>query len=165
MNKFIDYLNKVERFLAIIFMGVMSVLVIFDVFSREVFNQGIPWAQKSAVYLMIWGGFIGAIMVSNSATHLRPEVADKLWARFKNGPELFVRVQNFFMFVFAVIFFYVSIQYVKESFEFGDKSVVLNVPLWMLQLIIPYTFLSMSLRNIYFFMNPKKQIELKKEYA
>ena len=163
MEKLINFLNRFEKYLAIIFMGLMTVLVICDVLSREVFNKGIPWAQKSAVYFMIWGGFIGAIMVANKAQHLRPEIADKLWG--EKGKFLFVRIQNLFMFIFCAVFTFVAVQYVKESFSFGDKSVVLQVPLWVLQLVIPYTFASLGIRNIYFFMNPAKQLELKKEYA
>jgi TRAP-type C4-dicarboxylate transport system permease small subunit len=102
-------------------------------------------------------------MVANKAQHLRPEIADKLWG--EKGKYIFVRIQNLFMFIFCAVFTYVAIQYVSESFEFGDKSVVLQVPLWVLQLVIPYTFASLGIRNIYFFLNPAKQLELKKEYA
>jgi TRAP-type C4-dicarboxylate transport system permease small subunit len=160
MIAFIKVLGSIERLMATIFMGVMTLLVIFDVFSREVMNQGIPWAQKSAVYLMIWGGFLGAISISEKASHLRPEIADKLWGKKQ---WLFVRFQNIVTIIFCVIFVIASVNYVGESFEFGDKSVVLKVPLWILQLIIPYTFASMALRNIYFLFNPAKQLEIKKE--
>lgn len=144
-------------------MGLMTILVIFDVGSREIFNKGLPWAQKSAVFLMIWGGFIGAIMVADKASHLRPEVADKIWG--EKGKLLFIRVQNLFMLIFCSTFVYTAIKYVAESYSFGDKSVVLQVPLWTLQLIIPYTFASMAIRNIFFIFNPKKQLEIKKEIA
>lgn len=160
MKSFIDILGRVERILAALFMGAMTILVVFDVGSREIFNQGIPWAQKTAVYFMIWGGFLGAVMVSEKASHLRPEVADKLWSK---KPELFVRIQNLITLVFCFTFTYASISYVAESLEFGDKSVVLQVPLWVLQLIIPYTFLSMGLRNLYFLFRPNEQLQIKKE--
>lgn len=162
MIGFIKVLGSIERLMATIFMGAMTLLVIFDVFSREVMNQGIPWAQKSAVYLMIWGGFLGAVMIAEKAGHLRPEIADKLWGKKQ---WLFIRFQNLITTIFCAVFVYASIGYVAESFEFGDKSVVLRVPLWTLQLIIPYTFSSIALRNIYFFFNPAKQLEIKKELA
>lgn len=144
-------------------MGIMTVLVIMDVLSREIMNEGIPWAQKAAVYLMIWGGFIGAILVTEKAGHLRPEVADKLWG--EKGKLIFVRVQNLVMLILSAVFSYYAFLYVQESFSFGDKSIVLQVPLWTLQLIIPYTFISMGLRNIFFLMNPDEQLKLKKEFS
>lgn len=160
MIGFIKVLGSIERFMATLFIGAMTLLVIFDVFSREVLNQGIPWAQKSAVYLMIWGGFLGAVMISEKAGHLRPEVADPIWGKKQ---WLFVRVQNFITILFCSFFLYASYKYVGESIQFGDKSVVLKVPLWTLQLIIPYTFTSMGIRNIYFLFNPARQLEIKKE--
>ena len=45
MIGFIKVLGSIERMIATIFMGAMTLLVIFDVFSREILNQGIPWAQ------------------------------------------------------------------------------------------------------------------------
>jgi C4-dicarboxylate transporter DctQ subunit len=163
MKKIIETLSKIEKKMAALFIGIMTILIIFDVLSREIFNKGIPWAQKSAVYLMIWGGFIGAILVAEKAAHLRPEVADKIWG--EKGKFHFVRIQNFIMMIFCGIFLYYSYLYVAESYSFGDKSVVLQVPLWVLQLVIPYTFFSMSLRNIYFIFNPNEQLLLKKEFG
>ncbi len=163
MKKLINIISYVEKRVAALCMAVMTVLIIFDVLSREIFNKGIPWAQKSAVYLMIWGGFIGAILVAEKAAHLRPEVADKLWG--ENRKALFIRVQNFVMLIFCGVFLFYSYKYVAESLSFGDKSVVLQVPLWFLQLVIPYTFFSMALRNIYFIFNPDEQLLLKKEFS
>lgn len=160
MISLIKVLGSIERLMATIFIGLMTLLVILDVFSREILNQGIPWAQKSAVYLMIWGGFLGAIMISEKAGHLRPEVADKLWGKKQ---WLYIRFQNIVTIIFCFVFLYASVGYVSESIEFGDKSVVLRVPLWVLQLIIPYTFASMAIRNIYFLFNPAKQLEIKKD--
>lgn len=161
MKKLIDILSKIERNFAKLFMGLMTSLVIFDVISREVFNTGLPWAQKSAVYLMIWSGFLGAIMVSEKASHLRPEVADKLWG--EKGKFLFVRIQNFVSIIFCIIFINASLKYVGQSIEFGDKSVVLDVPLWVLQIIIPYMFFSISVRHLYFLLFPNEQLIIEKE--
>ena len=161
MKEVITILSMVEKNIAKVFMGLMTALVIFDVISREIFNTGLPWAQKSAVYLMIWSGFLGAIMISEKAAHLRPEVADKIWG--EKGKILFVRIQNLVSILFCSFFMFASYRYVSQSFEFGDKSVVLDIPLWILQLIIPYMFFSILLRHLYFLLNPNEQLAIKKE--
>jgi TRAP-type C4-dicarboxylate transport system permease small subunit len=160
MRSFLNWLSKAERIVALSCMGLMTLLVICDVTSRELFNQGLPWAQKTAVYFMIWGGFLGACLVTQKASHLRPEIADKLWSK---SPLLFVRIQNIVSLFFCMVFCYAAFLYVAESREFGDKSVVLGVSLWLLQLIIPYTFLSMSLRHLFYLMHPSEQLKLEKE--
>lgn len=163
MKKFLEVLTKIEGMIAGVFIALLSIFVILDVFSREVLNQGLPWAQKSAVYLMIWAGFLGASLIAQKAGHLRPEIADKLWG--EKRAHHFVRVQNILMIIFCIFFFKASASYVVESYEFGDKSVVLRVGLWILQLVIPYTFLSMGIRSLYYLINPAEQLKHKKEFS
>lgn len=160
MKKVVDFLTNIESFLAGSFICFLTIFVVFDIGAREIFEKGLPWAQKSAVYLMIWAGFLGAILVSHKASHLRPEIADKLWSKF---PRAFVRVQNFITLALLLFFFSYAFNYVKETQSFGDKSVILGVKLWILQLIIPYTLLSMSLRHLFFIIYPDEQLSLKKE--
>jgi C4-dicarboxylate transporter DctQ subunit len=162
MKKFLNVLSKIEGWMAIICAGSMTFLVILDVIARELFNSGFPWAQKGAVFLMIWAGYLGAIIVSSKAAHLRPEIGDKVWGEKKQ--ELFVRVQNLVTLAFCSIFTYGAIRYVIESREFGDKSVVTGISLWILQLVIPYTFASMAIRNLYYLVNPKEQLSLEKGF-
>lgn len=160
MKRFIDILTSIEKSLAALFIFLMTFFVLMDIGSREIFERGIPWAQKSAVYLMIWSGFLGAILVSSKASHLRPEIADKLW---KNHLSLFVRIQNFILLVFLIGFSYFAFSYVSETKEFGDKSVILGVKLWLLQIIIPYALFSMGIRSLYFLIYPTDQLKIEKE--
>ena len=52
---------------------------------------------------------------------------------------------------------YYSILYVLESKEFADRNVIIDVAMWVLQLIIPYAFASMSLRYLYFIFFPREK--------
>ena len=101
MNRILSKLTKIEDILASSFIAIMTVLVIVDVLMREILQTGLPWAQKAAVYLMIWAGFLGAVLVSSKAGHLRPEVGDKLWSK---KPLIFIRVQNFLTLSFTLFF-------------------------------------------------------------
>ena len=165
LSSFLLKLSFVEGWLAIISVTAMTLLVVLDVFARELFNSGFPWAQKGAVFLMIWAGYLGAILVSSKASHLRPQIADKLWLKIgKDSGELwFVRIQNLVTLLFCIMFSYAAFNYVIDSHDLGDKSVVTGIPLWVLQLVIPYTFFSMAIRNIYFLLYPKEQLLMDKE--
>jgi TRAP-type C4-dicarboxylate transport system permease small subunit len=152
MKKFLDHLTQIERIACAIMVAILTILVIGDVFSRELFKIGIPWAQKSAVYLMVWSGFIGAILMAHKAEHLRPEMGDKLW---KGSMRLIAyRIQQLIVLIFCLGATYYSYQYVVESKELADVNVILGIPMWYLQVILPYTFASMSLRYLYFLINP-----------
>jgi TRAP-type C4-dicarboxylate transport system permease small subunit len=153
--KTLDVLTKIEKFIASIFIFALTILVLVDVGAREIAETGIPWAQKSAVYMMIWAGFLGAVLVTHKVEHLRPEVADKLW---KGKSKIWsMRIQNLLVFIFCLMMLQASIKYVLESKEFGDENIIINMPMWILQLVIPYCFLSMSLRYFYFIFSPKEK--------
>ena len=152
---FLDRLTKIEKMFASILVFILTVFVVLDVGSRELFKTGIPWAQKGAVYLMIWVGFLGAVIVTHKVEHLRPEIADKLWKGKLKG--VYLRVNNFLIFCFTSSMFYYSLLYVTESRGFGDRNVVIDMPMWLLQAVIPYCFLSMSLRYAYFIFFPREK--------
>ena len=153
--RILDYLTKVERLFAALLVVILTAFVVIDVGARELFKTGIPWAQKGAVYLMIWTGFLGAIIVTQKVEHLRPEVADKLWKGKWKG--LYLRFHNFLILIFTLTMAYYSYGYVMESKDFGDRNVIIDMPMWLLQLIIPYTFSSMSLRYLYFIFFPREK--------
>jgi TRAP-type C4-dicarboxylate transport system permease small subunit len=155
MDKVLGVLTVVEKIIASVLVFVLTVFVVMDVAAREIYQTGIPWAQKGAVYMMIWAGFIGAILVTQKVEHLRPEIADKFWTG-KLKP-FYLRMQNFFIFCFTSSMAYYSILYVLESKEFGDKNVILDISMWILQIVIPYAFTSMSLRYLYFIFCPKEK--------
>ncbi|MGK0367038.1 MAG: TRAP-type C4-dicarboxylate transport system permease small subunit [Thermoproteota archaeon] len=163
MNKFFDKLTQFEKVIAGTGILLIAIFVVTDIFSREIFRIGIPWAQKSSVYLMIWAGFLGAALTSEKAAHLRPEIADKLWARFGLKGELaFVRIQNLLIATFSIVMAYFSVFYAIETKEFGDINVIIKTPVWVLQLVLPYTFISMSLRHLRFVFDPELAIERRK---
>ena len=153
MGKFLDHLSSLERLGASVLIFFLTAFVVIDVGAREIFQTGIPWAQKGAVYMMIWAGFLGAILVTHKIEHLRPEVADKLWKG--RGKIFYLRIQNILVFLFTSLMAWYSLQYVAESREFGDRNVILDMPMWALQTIIPYTFISMSLRYSYLVLFPR----------
>ena len=157
MNNFLVYLTKFEKVCAALFVVILTGLVITDVAAREIFKTGLPWAQKAAVNLMIWAGFLGACLMTQKGDHLRPEVGDKLW-KGKLAP-IIERLRNALVCAFCLALAYHGYLYVEESREFAEMHVVLNVPLWILQLVIPWTFFSMGLRYAWFTYKPLLKTE------
>jgi TRAP-type C4-dicarboxylate transport system permease small subunit len=165
MIKLLNRLLTFEKLLCAFLMLVIFLLVLLDICSREVLKNSLPWAQKLAVYCMIWAGFIGASLVSAKNAHLRPEIADKLWSKFfgEQGLLYFFRAQNLVLCLFCLTLGYYSVLYIQESYEFAEKNIVLDISTWILQLAMPYTFLSMFVRHLYFVINPKYALSFEKE--
>lgn len=161
MKKVLETLDKIEKWFGAIGILLLSLFVILDVLGREVLGVSIPWAQKLSVYLMIWCGFIGPCLVATKGIYLRPQIFDQMW--MKKNPTLYCLGHSLICLIFHLFLLYYAIGYVSESFEFKDMNVLLRVPMWFLQAIIPYAFASLSLRNIYYLLNPEDLVRQFKE--
>ena len=126
----------------------MSFLVLADISGRELFGTGLAWAQKIAVYMMIWAGFLGASITQGKGAHLRPEIADKIWPVKWHG--LFHSIRWGVTSIFCLFAAYHSWLYLLESFDLSDRSPVVNIPLWVVQLVIPFTFVLMTIQALVF---------------
>ncbi|MBI2519245.1 MAG: TRAP transporter small permease [Bdellovibrio sp.] len=133
-------------------MVAITVLVVTDIFSREVLSVSIVWAQKAALYLMIWAGFIGSGLATSKGAHLRPEIGDKLWpSKFQ---ATFHRIRHFVTAIFCSFACYYGIGYLSESYEMGDTNPVLMLPMWIAQTVIPVTFFLNAFKNFIFAFFP-----------
>jgi TRAP-type C4-dicarboxylate transport system permease small subunit len=113
---------------------------------------GIIWAQKLALYFMLWGGLFGTVCASAKGAHLRPEIADKLLPKaimpYVKIIEQLV-ISGFFLFLS-----YLSFLYIGESIEQDEVNPVTEIHLWKVQLIFPYIFSSMGLRHLLYGIFP-----------
>ncbi len=144
LRRFLILISRIETWAAASCFALMAVLTLLDVISREALRSGVVWAQKSSVYLMIWGGFLGATLTTARGTHLRPEIADRLCPARLHG--LLAVLGNLMTSVFCGGMAFFAIRYVLETRSMGDVSVVTGVPVWVVQLVIPYVFASMAVR-------------------
>lgn len=115
-------------------------------------SGGIIWAQKLALYFMLWGGLFGTVCASAKGAHLRPEIADKVLPKalipyVKIAEQLVIA--SFFLFLS-----YLSFLYITDSIEQDEVNPVTEIHLWKVQLIFPYIFTSMGLRHFLYGIFP-----------
>lgn len=150
MNRFFESLDNLfanlEKIFLVIGVSVMTLVVFFDLLFRELFDGGFIWAKELAAFLMIWVGFVGASLATKENKHLVVGIPEKLFPK-KVLPyvSLFVNV-----IVFAVTIFiaYLGFNYVSETRELGETSLVLNIPLWIVQIIIPASLVIIAFRFV-----------------
>ncbi|WCL49904.1 TRAP transporter small permease [Leptospira sp. GIMC2001] len=153
IKKIIGGITIVEKVFGGLCFAILALLMAMDVGSREIFNEGIEWAQKGAIILMIWGGFIGAALTTAKGGHLRPEIADKLWPE-KFKPFLKV-IEHLIVTGFCVFLFYLSLEHLQAVQANGDiHPVIVGLPLWVVNIIFPYVFVSMAFRHFVFAIVP-----------
>ncbi len=152
MRAFLQLFHRIEKTVSALGLAILSILVVIDVVGREVVGQGWLPAQRSSVYLMIWVGFLGATLASAKNAHLAPEVADRLWK--KDWVPYLTQVQQLSTALFCAFMGYLALGYVAETFSMGEKDVVTGIQLGWVQGILPYTFLSLALRHLFYFIQP-----------
>lgn len=152
MRSFLAGMERYERLIAATAFGLLALLVVADIFSREVLHQSFPVGPKLAIDFMIWGGFLGASLCAARGTHLRIDAGERLWPASIRA--LASRIETLLTALFCVFMAWLSVRYVRTSHELGEVGVVTRVPVWISQLVIPFTFVSMSLRYLAYFAFP-----------
>ncbi|MBI5731031.1 MAG: TRAP transporter small permease [Ignavibacteriales bacterium] len=150
MNQFFESINnffaKIEKIFLVIGVSVMILVVFFDIILRELFDGGFIWAKELAAFLMIWVGFVGASLAAKENKHIVVGIPEKLFPK-KVLPyvSLFASV---IIFTVTILIAYLGFNYVLETKEFGETSLVLNIPLWIVQIIIPASLVIIAFRFI-----------------
>ena len=150
MNRFFESLDnifaKIEKIFLVIGVSVMILVVFFDIILRELFDGGFIWAKELAAFLMIWVGFVGASLAAKVNKHIVVGIPEKLFPK-KVLPyvSLFASV---IIFTVTILIAYLGFNYVLETKEFGETSLVLNIPLWIVQIIIPASLVIIAFRFV-----------------
>lgn len=148
----LDKLLKVEGLVAAIAFLCAATAILADVIGREFFGQGIWGAAKFAVFGTVIAGFLGIGLATHAGMHLRPQFADG-WIPDRFEP-LMKRISPL---VTAILFFILGVLayfYVHETYEYGQTAPVLDWPLWMIQIVMPYAFFSNGIRNLIYALKP-----------
>jgi len=148
-----DFLERIDNLLAmlektflVIAVTIMTLVVFFDFLLRETLDGGFIWAKELAAFLMIWVGFVGASLAAKENKHLVVGIPEKLFPK-KILPyvSLFVNVA---VFSITMLIAYLGYEYVSETKEFADTSLVLKIPLWIVQAIIPASLIVIAFRFV-----------------
>jgi len=145
-------LYRVEAMTAAVAYAFTAGILILDIVMREVFSSSVWGATKMAVFGAIIAAFIGLILATATNTHLRPAFADywvpRSWDRAMN------RIADTISALLWCGFGVVGIQYLGTSIDSNDLAEVLYIPLWPIQLVLPYAFFSSALRHAVFAVWP-----------
>jgi TRAP-type C4-dicarboxylate transport system permease small subunit len=130
----------------------MSIIVAVQVFCRYVLNHSLFWSEELARYLLVWLTFLGASVAYYRNVH--PGI-DVIYARMPNS------VQK----ITAITVHLVSMTLFGIMIVFGTKfsyfvrlqiSPALNLPKWLIFIIIPISGLILTVHGLTFVLNELK---------
>ncbi len=152
LRTILEKLLKIESIVAATAFLLTAAAVLADVAGREIFGQGIWGSARFAVYGAVTAGFLGIGVATSAGMHLRPTFADGWLPKSLEPP-----MRHIAPAVTAILYFAVSwyaIQYVYETYVYGQAAPVLDWPLWMVQVVMPYAFLSNGVRHLIYAIQP-----------
>ena len=134
-------LDKICRFSAIGFLGLMLLLVVFQVLARYIFQSVPIWTEEAARYCMVWAGLLGATASFKTDYDPRliqpPETGPKAWIISAT----FLRAAATIVFLGPILyhcnrFITRSMRRVSDGMEMSMALVVSIVPIFIVIIFI-----------------------------
>ena len=130
-------LNTIEHALLVLLLALMVVLAFAQVALRNVFSTGIFWADVLLRHLVLWLGFLGALLAASDERHIHIDALRHLM------PERLRRVADVVTHLFAA---FVCFLFMQASWSFVQNEIAVKrmatdeIPPWVAEIIIPIGF-------------------------
>ena len=94
------YINKALEFLLVLIMGLLTIVVLWQVIARYVMTNPSSWTEELARFLLVWVSILGAAYVSGQRAHIAIDLLQQR-AKPKNKRK-FQIVVDVFIILFAL---------------------------------------------------------------
>ena len=152
-------LNRVESLVAAIGLVLVAAILLADVLGREFFGSGIFWAPRLASYCTTVAGMLAFSIVVSSGGHLRPRPVDRVFPpRWDNQVN---RLADSISAVLCLFLAYHCGLFVHSTLEMDTRAIAIDMPVWIVQIIVPYVFASAAVRYLAYAIFPEIRPEEK----
>lgn len=138
--------NEIENWISVVILGIMLVILSYQVFMRYIFTITYGWIDEVARYFLIYFAFITASVAILFNEHIKIDIFLKVWPRsWRHKVKLFSHV---IFFVYCIVMIYYGSQLTLSVLNTGTISQALGFPMWWVYGIIPLSHFVMALRLI-----------------
>lgn len=140
-----DNLARVEEVILIVLLIIMLFLGFLQVLLRNFWGTGIGGADLYLRNSVLWIGLIGASLATKGEKHINMDALTRVLSpKVKNIVDI---ILNFIAAGFSALFATAAYLFVKdEYFNNEGKTLFLNLPGWVVELIIPIAFAIITFR-------------------
>lgn len=147
------FILRLEESLLVFILLTTIIFAVTQIFLRNFFNSGIPWADSLVRILVLWLGLIGAMIASRNHRHIKIDLISRHLSAINQ-----LRLQRFTDIISAsvcIIVAWYAFKFVQLEYQYGIHAFG-NFPVWLAELIIPFGFFVMSLRFLISAIMPAK---------
>src|SRR4030042_6659404 len=114
-----NFLDKVLETIVMVFVALLVLDVLWQVFTRKVLNNPSKWTEELATFLLVWVALLGAAVALGLGVHLG---VDYFVGKLFKGQRAFTEGVSFaLILVFAAyVMLYGGIDLVKSTLELGQ---------------------------------------------
>jgi TRAP-type C4-dicarboxylate transport system permease small subunit len=144
LKKIENYIAKIESYVLVAGLLLMIAAGTLQVILRNFFNTGLEWGDMLARALVLWVGFIGASLATRRGKHINIELVSK----FITNPKLSMireRIVTFIAFFLSGTLSVTGIIFTRAEVD-NNMIAFLNIPTWVVFLIVPISFVLITLR-------------------
>ena len=138
-----EAIAKVEQALIITFLSLMICLAFLQIILRNVFSTGLDWGESFLRNLVLWIGFIGATLATREGKHINIDVVSRWLPSL--GRNIVMLITHLFSFSVCCLLTYAALKFIRNEVQMGNRT-LLNIPAWILEMILPMTFGLMTFR-------------------
>lgn len=131
--KGIDRLNKYLTMIMGVFLGIMSVVIIFQVFSRFFLGFPLPWSEELARFLMVYTVFLGAAIALRHQKLISIEIIAENVS--KNSRRILKTLANVISIAFFLVVFVKGLQIMAKVDN--QVSAALQIPMSIAYAALP----------------------------
>jgi len=143
LKSFDDFISKIETSFLMGIIIFMFSLAFLDM-SLRAFHTGFLWSGELLRHLVLWICFVGASLATKYDRHIRMDILTRY---VSEKWRLFLHVlSSLASCVVCLVLVYASTLVVLELYNYGISSHIFNIPMWVLQIIIPIGFGFMTFR-------------------
>lgn len=146
-NNFVKTFHNLEKASLIFFLSLMIIVSFLQIILRTFF-KAVEWFDPLVRYSVLWTGMIAASIATYQHKHIKIDIIGKFAKGKLKSIVLFTT--NLFASVVSALLCYASAAYII-NFEMTstDPAPFLSIPRWVLLLVMPICFGTISLRFLF----------------
>lgn len=136
LSRSCDILNKITALICAVAIGLLPIMIFYDVIARYFFNAPTIWASELALYIVQGIVFLPMGLLINNNDHVRVTL---LTDHLSTNTQKWLHAFSLFMvIIFSIIIIIYGWQYTTHTWTQGQLSpTLLAVPLWLPSALIP----------------------------
>lgn len=162
MTRIKELIDVVLKWFLVFIISLMTINVLWQVFSRFVINNPSSFTEELARYTLVWLGILGASYVAGQKMHLAIDLLSlKLSGKPKQYLEIFIQSS---ILLFALVVMVIGgIRLVYITLGLNQISAALQIPLGYVYLVVPVSGLLIVFYSVYYILDALNKIREEKK--